>query len=270
MPIRSKYSTMAQANVDEIPFINEEQAQKLKHMILWLDKHIGKSGECVLLKSSFFMATNPITKFYEKNLDDNAIACSISNEKAFVVRLDKVEFMFQAFDDPTKCFETIAKNRHKRIFLITSGSKGEIIVPRLVSKFPETFAPGYWIYIFCAKMNMITTEGAGDSTNDWALDYIDHISMHNHQDDLLARLVLDIATYFSAEGERLEKSGELGDARKYYQWSKLMWERYDTMEKQRNPMKGKINEMAQRISNVEQLLRKKDNVEGDDMSQPCD
>jgi hypothetical protein len=249
---------MAQADADEIPFIDKEQADKLKHMIIWLDKHIGKSKECVILKSSFFMATSPITDLYEKSLNENDVDRSICNEKAFVVQLDKVKFMFQAFDDPGKCYETIAKNRHKRIFLITSGSKGELIVPRLVSNFPETFVPGYSIYIFCAKMNMIKTVGAGDPTNEWAFDYIDHISMHNHQDDLLTRLVLDIATYFFEEGERLEKSGKLDDALKYYEWSKLMWERYDTMEKTRNPMKGKINEMAERINKIEQQLREQE------------
>ena len=170
--------------------------------------------------------------------------------------------MFQAFDDPSKCYETIKKNLDKRIFLISSGAKGKLIVPNLVLHFPTTFVPNYWIYIFCAKMNMITTEGAGDPTNDWAFDYEDHVVMENHQDALLARLVLDIATYFAVEGERFENSRQLNSALQYFKWSKLMWERYGTMEK-RNPMARKINEMDQRIKLIEQRLEDKRNMESD-------
>ncbi len=123
-------------------------------------------------------------------------------------------------------------------------------------------------------MNMVTTAGAGNATNAWALDFTDYVSMHNHQDELLARLVLDIATYFSEEGERFGNSGEWDDALQYCQWSKLMWQRYDTMEKIRNPMKGKINEMTERINNIkqqqQQLSSKTNTKEVDDISQPCD
>jgi hypothetical protein len=112
---------------------------------------------------------------------------------------------------------------------------------------------------------MISTAGAGDPTNDWAFDYEDHVSMHNHQDDLLARLILDNATYFFTEAERLENSGQLNNALKFYEWSKLMWQRYDTMDK-RKLMTAKINEIDQRISKINQQTKKKDNMESDQMN----
>jgi hypothetical protein len=262
---------MEQADIHKAPPGKTEAINTPNIFIIWLDEHIGKSEEYIIWKSSFFMTMDPTTNLYERKLNKDVIDESIRNEVCLYVQLDQVEFMFQAFVDIEKCFLAIEKNRTKRIILITSGSKGRIIIPALVVNFRDTFVPGYLIYIFCAKMNMITTEGAGDPTNEWAFDYLDHVSMHNHQDDLLTRLVLDIATYFSEEGERLEKSGELDDALKHYQWSKRMWERYDTMEKTRNPMKGKINEMAERINNIEQQFRsKRNNMEVDDISQPCD
>jgi len=253
---------MAQADTHEVPSVNEEESKKPNHMIIWLDKHIGKPDECVLLKTSFFMAMDPTTDKYERVLNKDDLDHSIRNDVPILVELDKVDFMLQAFVDVEKCFETIEKNRHKRIFFITSGSQGEIIVPRLISNFPETFVPNYWIYIFCAKMNMITTAGAGDPTNDWAFDYEDHVSMHNHQDDLLARLVLDIATYFLTEAERFEKSGQVADAVQYYERSQLLFQRYDKIDK-RNLMASKIKEIDQRISKINPQPKEKDNMESD-------
>jgi len=250
---------MAQSDTHKVLSVNEEETKKPNRMIIWLDKHIGKSDQCILLKASFFMAMDPTTRLYETVLNKDHINDSIRKDEPILVELDKVDFMLQAFDDVGKCYEAIEKNRHKRIFFITSGSKGAIIVPRLISNFPETFVPNYWIYVFCAKMNMIATEGAGDPTNDWALDYEDHVLMHNHQDDLLPRLVLDIATYFLTEAEHFENSGQLIDAVQNYDWSKLLFQRYDKIDK-RNLMTSKINNIAQRISKSDQQLKEKDNV----------
>jgi len=247
---------MAQSDTHEIASVNVEESKKPNRIIIWLDKHIGKPEECILLKASFLMAMDPTTRLYETVLNKDHINDSIRKDEPILVELDKVDFMLQAFDDPGKCFEAIKNNRHKRIFFITSGSKGEIIVPRLISNFPETFAPNYCIYVFCAKMNMITTAGAGDPTNDWAFDYEDHVSMHNHQDDLLARLILDIATYFLTEAERVENSGQLHNALQFYEWSRLLLQRYNKMDK-RNLMTSKVKEIDQRISKIDQQLKEK-------------
>jgi hypothetical protein len=241
---------MAQSGAYEIPSVDLEKSKKPNRIIIWLDKHIGKPGECILLKASFFMAMDPTTRLYETVLNKDHINDSIRNDEPILVELDKVDFMLQAFDDPGKC--------HKRIFFITSGSKGAIIVPRLVSSFPETFVPNYWIYVFCAIMHMIPTAGADNLTQDWALDYEDHVLMYNHQDDLLPRLVFDIATYFFTEAERFEKSGEFVYAVQHYEHSKLLLQRYNEIEK-KNLMTSKINEIDQRISKIDQQPKEKDN-----------
>jgi hypothetical protein len=107
-------------------------------------------------------------------------------------------------------------------------------------------------------MNMTATEGAGESTNDWALDYENHVLMNNFQDDLILRLVLDIATYFFTEAERFESSRHLTDAVKFYDWSKLLLQRYDKIDK-RNVMASKIGDIDKRISKIDQQPKEKDN-----------
>ena len=121
-----------------------EQDQSPKDFIIWLDQHIGKSDECVLLKDSFVMVMNPTSGLYERSLNPDDIDRSTCLETSLIVQLCKVGFMFQAFDDIEKCYRTIERyHLTKRIFLITSGSKGKIIIPSLVSNFYETFVSGY-------------------------------------------------------------------------------------------------------------------------------
>ena len=232
------------------------------HMILWLDKHIGNIENCQLLKRSFITAMHPASGLFERNVDRSDIDRSIQADTSILVQMGEVEFMFQPFVDLEKCFLTIEQNRHKRIFLITSGSKGRILIPGLLAHFYETFIPGYSIYVFCGKMNMIPTEFQGDPTNDWAMNYDDNLLMYNHEIHLLNRMVLDIAMYFGEKGEALEASNQLENARQYYGWSKKMWERYATLV-QRNPMRPKIDEMTQRINQVDQKINSR-MEEGDD------
>ncbi len=68
---------MAEFNMSAVRSANEEEASTPNHMIIWLDKHIGKPEECVLLKSSFFMAMDPTTGLFERNLDQDDIDRSI-------------------------------------------------------------------------------------------------------------------------------------------------------------------------------------------------
>ncbi|CAF1092369.1 unnamed protein product [Rotaria sordida] len=133
-----------------------------------------------------------------------------------------------------------------------SGSKGRIIVPSLVANFPETFVVGHWMYIFCANMNMVYVKGAEPPTNTWALQYLDHVLMFDHQDDLLARMLLDIGHYFFAEGKRLANEEHLYSACQHYEWSKKMYRRYEITEEKKKSTE--IGEIDEHIRDVEQRL----------------
>ncbi|CAF4653140.1 unnamed protein product, partial [Rotaria sp. Silwood2] len=131
---------MAQPDINAASSVSPYDNSGPKHFIIWLDKHIGKPEECVLLKCSFFCAINPTSGLYDRKMNQYDIDSSIGSEVSIIIQLDTVKFMFQAFVDVEKCFHTIEKNRHKCIFFISSGSKGRIIIPSLVANFPDTFA----------------------------------------------------------------------------------------------------------------------------------
>jgi hypothetical protein len=250
------------------PFNNEEELARPNQFIIWLDKYIGQSDEYIMLKRSFFMAIDPTTGLYEKNLNKDDIDRSIHFETALVVQLDQVEFMFQAFDNVDKCFETIEKNLDKRIFFVTSGLKGKIIIPSLVINFPATFQEEYWMYVFCGNMNMTQVETVVP-TNTWALNFLDRILMYDHQDNLLARLVLDIACYFSTKAGDLDNNQQLQNACQYYNWSKKMYQRYGTMA--RRTMTIELTQIDQHVSDIKERLRQQQpDSEEDVYGEACD
>ncbi|CAF1446686.1 unnamed protein product [Rotaria magnacalcarata] len=250
---------MEQAGMHVNNSTNEHRNNNPNHFIIWLDKHIGKPDECILLKCSLFMAIDPTTGLYEKQLNKDDIDQSILCEASLLVRLDEVEFMFQAFEDVEKCFLTIEKSRHKRIFFITSGSKGRMIVPSLIKNFPGTFVKDYWIYIFCANMNMAAVANAEPPTNTWALEFLDHVLMFNHQDDLMARMVVEIGNYFFTEAKRLDTDNQFDSAYEYYRWSKTMYQRYEIMENRRKS--DRIEEIDQNIKIIEERRQEQEDNE---------
>lgn len=234
-------------------FFNEEELVKTNIFIIWLDQQIGKADACVLLKSSFFLAGNPTDELFERDLNRDDIDRSITLNERIIVQIDKVPYMFQAFEDIEKCFDAIKDNLRKRIFLITSGSKGKFIVPTLLSHFSDKFVPNYWIYVFCGKMNMITTKEAGEPTNEWAMDYTDNVLLFDHQDNLLTRLLLDMSTHLSRQGEHYERNEQYASALQQYQWSKIMLERYDKID-ERRLMRAKAIELDQHCVQLQQKL----------------
>ncbi|CAF0943487.1 unnamed protein product [Adineta ricciae] len=233
--------------------VDSKDTVEPNHLIIWLDKHIGKTGQCLLLKRNFFMITDPTTEC-ERSLDKIDIDARICSNTSLYPRLDGIQFVLRVFDDPTTCYKTIENNLDKRIFLISSGSKGEVIVPRVVQNFPEQFGTTQAIYIFCAKMNMRETDGAGAATNEWALDYSDHILMYDHEDCLLARLVFDIGKYFFAEAEVLAQQGQLNVAIQHYYWSKTMFQRRKTMMNSGNLLKNELETVEKLIVDLENHL----------------
>jgi hypothetical protein len=250
------------------PSYNAEVSVRPNTFIVWLDKYIGEDEEYKMLKSSFFFAMNATTGLYDRSLTKDDIDNSILANIPLMVELGQVKHIFQAFDNVEKCFETIEKNLDKHIFFITSGSKGKIIIPSLVINFPQTFVPEHWMYVFCGNMNMIQVADVVPA-NTWALNFLDRIVMFDHQDDLLSRLVLDMARYFSNKAVDLENNRRLENARQHFNWSKQMYQRYGTMT-QRNTT-GEVTQIDQSVRRIDERLRQQlpDNEE-DGYGETCD
>lgn len=216
---------MAQSKSAATNRTNEPESNDLKYMIIWLDKHIGKSEQCIFLKSSFFMTMDPTTGLFERELNKDDIDRSICLQAPFLVRLDEVEFVFQAFDDIVKCYETIEKNLQKRIFFITSGSLGKIIVPSLVKLYPETFPSDNPIFIFCANLIMKRVGDAAPS-NLWLEEFLENVLPCDHQDILLARMTREIADYLAKEAKQFTDNDQIDTARQYQDWSERIRSRH--------------------------------------------
>ncbi|CAF3549957.1 unnamed protein product [Rotaria sp. Silwood1] len=223
---------MAQSEMNATQSTDENEAIVPNHMIIILDKYIGNAEEYALLLSSFCMTMDPTTGLFERNLNKDDIDQSICFNTALLVQLDDVQFMFQAFTDIEKCYNTIEQNQHKRIFFITSGSLGKIIVPSLVKLYPETFPSDNPIFIFCANL---LREKVGDTspTNLWLLEFLENVLPFDHEDDLLARMTREIANYFAAEAQRLVNSQQHDKARQYQDWSTRMLHRHEALMKKK-------------------------------------
>jgi hypothetical protein len=221
---------MAEFPMSQVRPVNAQEDNTPNHMIIWLDKHIGKPEECILLKKSFFMAMDPTTGLFERNLNPDDIDRSILFNVFFIVRLEHVEFIFQAFNDIEKCYRTIEENLHKRIFFITSGSMGKIIVPSLVKLHPETFPENNPIFIFCANLIM---KPVGDAvpTNAWLQEFLENVLPFDHQDDLLARMTREMSNYFAAEAQRFTETNQLEKAHQYQGWSQQIRQRHNALIK---------------------------------------
>lgn len=236
------------------------------HLLIWLDRYIGKPGEYLLLKRAFFMTTDPTTG-YEASLNEKDIDQSIRTREAIPVRLDGIQFMLRAFDTIDDCFEAIENNLDKRIFFITSGTKGRIIVPPLIAYFRDKFTNTCPMYIFCGNMNMIQI-GEVEPAHEWALDYVNHLLMFNHPNDLLERLVIDAAEYFFTEAGRLDQAGQLKQARDHYHWAKRMIDRHMRMT-EKAAMSARFREIEARLTDLEQRQAQSHEETGDQTSEPC-
>ncbi|CAF0964807.1 unnamed protein product [Rotaria sp. Silwood1] len=110
-------------------------------------------------------------------------------------------------------------------------------------------------------MNMTQVNGADRPTNTWALQYLDHVLMFDHQDDLLARMLVDIGHYFFTEAKRLADDAQLDSAYQHYGWSKIMYERYQQKEQRKKT--NEIEEINRCMEAIE-LQRNRTNNNNDD------
>ncbi|UJR20469.1 hypothetical protein I4U23_023598 [Adineta vaga] len=248
------------------PAPEEVQHVEPNHFIIWLDKHIGQPNECVMLKHSFILAMNPTNGLYEQTLEIDDTDRSLATNTAILVRIDNVEFMFQIFDNVEKCFEVIEKNLHKRIFLITSGSKGKILIPSLKINFPEMFGEDNSMYVFCSNMNMVQVNDVRP-TNAWAMHFLDDILMYNHQNELLPRMVYDAASYFSGKANDLAKDGKFESALQYLLWAKQMYRRYTLITKINTT--PELESVDQRDQNIKHLRSQQTDNDKESYGEPC-
>ena len=189
----------------------------LDHIIIWLDTHIGKPGECQKLKQAFSSTLDPRHQTWTR-LADQDFDNLLRSGDIVPVRFAGIPFHLLAFDDPHRCYEAFERYRDKHIYFITSGTMGEHIIPMLVTNHRELFVDPitdtsyYSIYVFC---------GNTEYHYEWLFDVLEYVQTFNHEADLLARMTRDVAVYCVQQGER-----HLENALRRYQWSKKVFGQY--------------------------------------------
>lgn len=245
---------MATAICASDPTPNQD-LEKPNHMIIWLDDHIGKAGECTHLKKAFAMNTDPRQETWTMLKDDDFDKLIVTGD-AVLVEFNGVKFLLQALNNVNACVEAFERNQDKRIFFITSGTLGEKVVPQILENYRNIFTdltknePYPSVYIFCLHIAYHLT---------WAGDHLEYIQMFNSDSELLERMTRDVAEYFVDRGERiLEDDREPTGALNYLHWAKILRHQYDKM--QQGIRTGDFREV-QLTTGMKDILAKIKNIE---------
>lgn len=150
--------------------------------IIWCDISFDSESSYESMKNDFSMTTG--TALPKKEPD--FISRIILDQDKEQFRLNAAPLVVvQTIDEALKRIED---NSNKQTFLITSGSVGRFLLPKVINKHPHV----HHFYIFTHNILLHM---------DWAADYRSYLKMFDHPTDLLVRLTRDISSYFIQQGE---------------------------------------------------------------------
>ena len=195
------------------PYLRDDRdfGQFSDHITVWVDKYIGEDEEYDGFKKKFHDHIQVLqsNNFREQEIDDESMLCT--DQKMLKTLGDQV-YCLKYFSTPEAGLSYILSNPAKKVFFISSGTIGKLMVPE-ISKLPQIQG----IYIFCGDISKHT---------EWAADYIENISaMLVHQDDLLTRLTRDIGAYVEKKGDHYKNNSDTLQARNCYSWAKKLYDR---------------------------------------------
>ncbi|UJR33487.1 hypothetical protein I4U23_020932 [Adineta vaga] len=172
--------------------------------IVWLDSHIGLPTECRQLKSLFQTDLAPVVAGTPVDPIDELICCiqTYCAPISFAANIDDVLQLIRELS-----FDL------KQIILISSGSLGQLILPKL----REHGLILHSCYIFCGNM-------AGNVA--WAVEYLEddlEIQMFDFETSLLVRLSRDLSKELIKQGEGLLNNNPKS-ALKYFECARSLAE----------------------------------------------
>lgn len=222
------------------------------HIVIWLDVGIGNHEKYHHLKHAFSSTADPTdpNPVPLVDADYDEILRAVGPR---IVRFEGVETLLAAFTDIDPCIQCVQENQSKRIFFITSGSLGEIVVPMLLPQFshaftdPVTKQPHSSIYVFCHNVAL---------HSEWMIDYVDYIQAFDFDADVLARLTYDTAEYFQTAAIRLLEVHPPDDHSVYHRltWAHQLYQRHEKLGD--FSMRRKLEEVTRLLAPVEQRLQR--------------
>jgi hypothetical protein len=221
------------------------------HMIVWLDQHIGQPEHCQRLKAAFSSTADPnyTAPINLIDRDEEAIDNTLGFEQ---ITLEGIKFLLAAFTQVERCVEFLEQHQNKRIFFITSGSMGRSALPVIMYKCkniftdPVTNEPYPSIYVYCHNI---------ENQLDWLIDYTAYIQVFTFDEDLLVRMIRDIADYFLVEGKRLIEADPPNYPAAYNRlsWTHTLYNRYMKMEG--ITLKKQFAELNELIERTEEYMK---------------
>jgi hypothetical protein len=187
---------------------------KPDHVIIWCDKNMAVEGNNEASKATLGEKANlnlPEPTGYCPEIDD--FICNINpylNQSKFDALIKSPLRMFISQNECMKCInDSIEAN--KRVFLITSGEMGALIIPELHKK-PEVYKKlSGSIYIFCGRRDLHAK---------WTGPYEKDIVIYDDDKGVFAKVLLDIGVYYLIKGQN--GTGNPASATQYFYWAKRL------------------------------------------------
>jgi len=187
---------------------------KPDHVIIWCDKNMAVEGNNEASKATLGEKANlnpPEPTGYCSEID--VLICNISpylNQSKFDALIKSPLRMFISQNECMKCInDSIEAN--KRVFLITSGQTGAVIIPELHKK-PEVYKKlSGSIYIFCAQMDLHAK---------WIGPYQKDIEIYDDEKGVFVKVLLDIGAYYIQKSQ--DETVNRTSASRYIYWAKRL------------------------------------------------
>lgn len=178
------------------------------HITVWVDAHIGEENTYEEFKEQIDSNIQVLRSNNHAELQVDDVTMAVADQ-AMLNKLKEDCYCLKYFSTVEKAFLFIEKTNDKKIFLISSGTIGQHIVPR-VAELQQLFG----VYIFCGNISAHTG---------WAEPYTDCIKgTHEHQDNLLEQVTRHLAEYVEEKGDRHRRNQSMVAARNCYSWSKKL------------------------------------------------
>jgi len=182
---------------------------KPDHIIIWLDKNMGVPENNIPSRAILdenATLDRPLESEYSAEIDDLIFRFNPElKEKKFE---DLIKSPLRMFIDESECIKCINDSiqANKKVFLITSGQMGKLIVPKIYDKLSGS------IYIFCGQINL---------HEEWTKPYQNGIEIYDDEKGVFAKVLSDIGIYYLTKGQN-ETSNEAG-AIQYLYWARRLF-----------------------------------------------
>ena len=133
------------------------------------------------------------------------------------INFDNKDALFQTFDNEHDVLEAFERHQDMRIFFITSGTLGQTVIPKIISRYGRTLTDTAIsvsynvIYIFCADL---------ENHFDWIVEYAGFVEVFTSESPLLERLIWNLTQYYVDQGNRFSQSNKIRNALQCYYWVK--------------------------------------------------